>query len=82
MVNKINDFPQYRKLSNGMRFYKINSSEVFEELQLVGEKVYHFTIKAEQYPEKLRIMDMVNFSQGYVLAESADWIKLSSFALN
>lgn len=76
------DFPQFRKLSNGLRFYKINSPESFEELQLVGDKVYHFTIKAEQYPEKLRIMDMMQFTEGYLLAESNDWVKLANFALN
>ena len=65
-----------------MRFYKINSSDEFQELQLVGEKVYHFTIKAEQYPEKLRIMDMINFQEGYLLSESDEWKKFASLALN
>jgi|TARA_R110000737_G_scaffold164321_1_gene191785 hypothetical protein len=78
MVNKSIDFPQYRKLSNGMRFYKIISSDSFEELQLVGEIVYHFTIKAEQYPEKLRIMDMLNLTEGYLLATEPEWAKLIS----
>jgi hypothetical protein len=78
MLNKIIDFPQYRRLSNDLRFYKINSSDVFEELQLVGEKVYHFTINAEQYPEKLRIMDMLNLTEGYLPSDQAEWDKLLS----
>ena len=78
MVNKSIDFPQYRKLSNGMRFYKINSSDLFEELQLVGQKVYHFTFKAEQYPEKLRIMDMLNLTEGYLPSEQVEWDNLLS----
>lgn len=75
MINKSIDFPQYRKLSNGLRFYKINSSDAFEELQLVGEKVYHFSILAEQYPEKLRIIDMINFAEGFMSADSSDWTR-------
>jgi hypothetical protein len=78
MVNKSIDFPQYRKLSNGLRFYKINSTDNFEELQLLGEKVYHFTFKAEQYPEKLRIMDMLNLAEGYIPSEQVEWDNLQN----
>lgn len=76
MVNKTFDFPQYRKLSNGLRFYKINSSDLFEELQLVGEKIYHFSFQAEQYPEKLRIMDMLSLTEGYLPSEQVEWDNL------
>ncbi len=73
MLNKSIDFPQYRKLSNGLRFYKINSSDSFEELQILGKKVYHFTFKAEQYPEKLRIMDMLSLEEGYLPSQPIEW---------
>jgi len=78
MLNKIIDFPQYRRLSNDLRFYKINSSDLFEELQLVGEKVYHFTFKAEQYPEKLRIMDMLDLTEGYLPSGQLEWENIQS----
>ncbi|MGJ8661632.1 MAG: hypothetical protein ACSHXL_06315 [Bacteroidota bacterium] len=64
-------------MSNGLRIYKINSSDEFEELQILGTKVYHFTFKAEQYPEKLRIMDMLNLTEGYVLSDPSEWEQFS-----
>jgi hypothetical protein len=74
MDYKNTHFPQYRKLKNGLRFYKINSNIDFEELQLVGEKVFHFHFIAEQYPEKLRIMDMLDSSsEFYDLLLDKEW---------
>ncbi len=74
MDNKNTHFPQYRKLKNGLRLYKINSSIDFEELQIMGEKIYYFKFVAEQYPEKLRIMDMLESdSSFYQLLSETDW---------
>ena len=74
MDDKNTDFPQYRKLANGLRFYKINSAIDFEELQTVGNKVYHFKFKAEQYPEKLRIMDMLDIgTEHYEILSTENW---------
>lgn len=74
MDYKNTHFPQYRKLLNGQRLYKINSLDSFEEIQIMGEKVFHFIIIAEQYPEKLRIMDMlVVKSETYLPFEASDW---------
>ncbi|MFA7272812.1 MAG: hypothetical protein WC044_03035 [Crocinitomicaceae bacterium] len=73
MSDKNIDFPQYRKLTNGLRLYKINSNNSFEELQMMGEKVFHFTIVAHQYPEKLRIMDMLNLTEGFDLLSKTEW---------
>jgi hypothetical protein len=74
MDYKNTHFPQYRKLLNGLRFYKINSLNDFEELQLLGEKVYHFTIVAQQYPEKLKIMDMLSpISAHFLVSSEKEW---------
>lgn len=79
MDYKNTHFPQYRKLKNGLRFYKINSVVDFEELQLVGEKVFHFHFIAEQYPEKLRIMDMLDeTSEHYTTLLETDWNSMKS----
>ena len=59
MEHKINDFPQYRKLKNGKAFYCIVNNLHFTEVQLIGEKRLKHEIEAKQYPEKLRIMDML-----------------------
>ncbi len=66
-MNKENvDFPQYRMLSNGKVFYKIISMDEFIEIQFLGDKKIQFTIKAVQYPEKLKILDMLAFLEPYV----------------
>lgn len=53
------EFPQYRKLINERSFYRIESFDAFTELQRVGSNVLVYSIKAEQYPEKLKILDML-----------------------
>lgn len=66
MNKEIADFPQYRMLSNGKVFYKIISLDEFVEIQFLGDKKMQFTIKAVQYPEKLKILDMLAFLEPYV----------------
>lgn len=53
-------------LSNGKVFYKILSNDVFVEVQFLGEKKMTFLVKAEQYPEKLKIMDMLKLESPYL----------------
>lgn len=71
------NYPQYRKLGNNKVFYKIIDAESFEELKLMGSKVFHFEMKAIQYPEKLKIIDMMN-CEGYELANESEWKELRS----
>lgn len=66
MNNKVTDFPQFRMLSNGKVFYKIISNTEFIEIQFLGEKKMEFRMVAEQYPEKLRIMDMLQCDSPYL----------------
>ena len=67
------DFPQYRKLSNDRSFYRINSNDSFDELQIMGERIFLHRIKAEKYPEKLRIMEMLDCVVGYLNSTSEEW---------
>ena len=53
------EFPQYRKYKNKNTFYKIVSEKEFEEISFIGSKGFKFTIIAQQYPEMLRIQDMI-----------------------
>lgn len=55
------DFPQYRKLSNCKSYYRLNDEKSFDEIQLIGDQVVHFHIEAKQYPEMLRIKDMLEY---------------------
>ena len=59
------DFPQYRKLSNDKAYYKISSLDLFIELQQVGSTYFKYEFKAAQYPEKLKILDMLQLN-GYL----------------
>ncbi len=73
MDHKSNDFPQYRKLSNGKVFYRINNNESFTEVQLLGSKSLIHEVKAVQYPEKLRIMDMLSAAEPFVLSDENEF---------
>lgn len=59
-------FPVYRKLDGFNRFYKIESPDLFIEVTIQQGKVRHQTIQAIQFPEKLRIQDMISCSFNYV----------------
>ncbi len=76
-MNKDNLFPQFRKLSNEKAFYKILDERNFEEIQLIGsKKILHKTV-AEQYPEILRIQDMLNCLNGlFIVFSEKEWNKL------
>ena len=53
-------YPIYRKLSNDKSFYRILSENEFEEIQCIGSTRIKTNIKAEKYPEILRIKEMVS----------------------
>ncbi len=53
------EFPIYRKYKNSETYFKINNEKSFEEISFVGSKTFHYVIEAKQYPEFLRIKDMM-----------------------
>lgn len=67
------DFPQYRKLNNSKAFYKIVDNNSFEEIKLMGTKKFYHIIKAQQYPEKLKIIDMLELN-GYEASSPSEWL--------
>lgn len=62
MNDKGTGFPQYRKLSNNKVYYQIINDRCFNEIQLIGEKALLHRIEAKQYPEMLRIKDLLELS--------------------
>jgi hypothetical protein len=76
MKDKNTDFPQYRKLSNGKSFYKINSTAHFEECQIMASKVFYFEIHAVQYPEMLKINDLLATIEPYEPTTAAEFQQL------
>lgn len=67
------EFPIYRKLENGLSFYKLISSKVFEEKQIVGKKCFTHRVEAKQYPEFLKIQDMLQLKAPYLDCVAEDY---------
>ncbi|MGV3609512.1 MAG: hypothetical protein ACO1N0_01090 [Fluviicola sp.] len=61
-----NIFPIYRKLDGFARFYKIESTDSFIEVTIVQGNPQQQRIQAVQFPEKLRIQDMISCSFNYI----------------
>jgi len=67
-------FPVYRKYKNNKSYFKISSLTDFEELQIVGSKIFHRQIKVQQYPEKVFINDLL-----YQFQEMAEEVTKDEF---
>lgn len=61
-------FPQYRKIANGKSVYKITGFDQFTELQRIGTRNVLYQIKAKTYFEKVRIQEMLNLVDPYLMA--------------
>ncbi|MBN9294443.1 MAG: hypothetical protein J0G96_10735 [Flavobacteriia bacterium] len=73
MNDKITEFPQFRKLSNEKHFYKILSEREFEEIRIIGiTKKYH-VFEVQQYPELLRIKDMLEQIDLFPVISEQEW---------
>ena len=71
------DFPQYRKRFDNKSYYKIINERNFEEVQLIGNKVFTHTIKAEKYFEILRIQEMIECDgEMYIISTEAEFQKV------
>ena len=71
------DFPQYRKYKNIETYFKIISEKEFVELSLFGNRFVKHLIKAKQYPEMLRIKDMLNCEEGiWEIIEENEYLKI------
>ena len=68
-------YPEYRKLSNNKSFYKINSENSFEELQLIGTSVMRMTVNATKYPEIIRIKDMIDCKPPFEMSTAEEFLK-------
>ena len=75
-------FPIYRKLSNEKSYYKIVSAESFIELQKIGTKTRRHTIFAEQFPEKIRIQDMISLADGYLSSNETEFESINRIVEN
>ena len=71
------DFPQYRKYKNIETYFKIISEKEFEEISSLGNKYVKHSIVAKQYPELLRIQDMLNCEENiWEIIEENEYFKI------
>lgn len=77
MSYKVTDFPQYRKLSNEKVFYRIRDDRNFDEIQLIGSRANLFSMTATQYPEILKIQDLIEANdEGIEIATETEFFEL------
>jgi hypothetical protein len=73
-MNSINtEFPQFRKLSNNKVFYRIDSLTEFTEITIMGKQKIVHSVKATQFPEKLRILDMLQCTDPFEAIEENEF---------
>ncbi len=75
-MNKNTQFPAYRRLSTLDVFYRIDSADAFFEVKKFGSRWMVTLVEAKQYPEKLRIMDMISEEMGFVAVVHSSEIEL------
>ncbi len=72
-------YPIYRKRKNNKSFYRIISSNSFEEIQIMGSKFIFYSFTISQYPEILMLMEMISMKDSNYLEFSIDeWDLLKS----
>ncbi len=73
----MSEFPQYRKLKNDKSFYRIEDESHFTEIQLIGNKAFELNINAVQFPEKLKIKDMLYCEDPYIKIEQYEFDQIN-----
>jgi len=73
----VSEFPQYRKLKNDKSFYRIEDESHFTEIQLIGNKAFELNINAVQFPEKLKIKDMLYCEDPYIKIEQYEFDQIN-----
>ncbi len=75
------DFPQYRKRFDSKSFYKILNEQTFEEVQLIGDKVFKHKITADKYFEIIQIEDMLKAEgEMYLVSSELEYNKVIKIA--
>ena len=76
-MSKTITYPQYRKYSNNKSYYKIISSEEFEEIQVLGTKITFHHFKAKILPDRNYIADLTfDYHNHWEVIEEKEYEKL------
>lgn len=65
MVEETTVYPVYRKYEGNRSFFKVNSSNSFTEIQVMGQKLFLHEIKAKILPDFQLIEDMINLHNNH-----------------
>lgn len=77
MIHPEEVFPVFRCTPDRKHYYRIESLERFTEVQVIGRRAVLHVVHAAQYPERVRIMDMLEGGQGrYQQLMPEEWITL------
>ena len=72
-------YPQYRKYRNNKSYFKIFSSNEFEEIQLLGTKKSIHLFKAKILPDRNFIYDMTfDHENSWLKIESEEYNKVKN----
>ena len=67
-------YPVYRKYPHNKTFFKINSDEQFEELNIAGNKYSLHKFHAKIHPDRMYIFDLVhNYHEHYIEIDEAEY---------
>jgi len=78
MNDKNTDFPVYRMMSGRKVYYEIHSDRLFTEYSWIGVKLIRFEMEAKQYPEILRIQDMIQCVEPFVAISKEMFEKITN----
>lgn len=59
-------FPQYRRSINGLNWYRIESATKLVEVQRIGQRYVVHRLEAIAYPERVRVMSLIDMHDGHV----------------
>ena len=70
------EFPQFRKLKNGKSYYCIYSENRFIELQQVGSKWFKYEFNVTQFPDKLRLQELLQRQDPFLEISATDFQRI------
>ena len=70
----MSDFPLFFKYRNDKSFFKVESSELMEEIKIIGNYYSVSTIMAKTLPDRLFIQDMIaNVGSFWIRIDQAEY---------
>ncbi|MGB6038207.1 MAG: hypothetical protein WBG42_18165 [Cryomorphaceae bacterium] len=66
-------FPQYRKYPNNKSYFKVLSSEAFEEIHAIGKRYFLTKVEAKILPDRHFIADMIEASENWVEIDESEY---------